>query len=89
MESSQLFSTLPPVPSHVLGLKQIGAIWISPNINPSVVSIALHHFGVGDHRCIIIDIPMETFFGSRFIPVCYPKMRRLTMKKPEAVKKLS
>ena len=44
-----------------------------------------HYFGVGDHRCFILDFLIELFLGDRFIPIYKPEIWRLTTKQPKAV----
>ena len=41
--------------------------------------MAPFYLGTGDHRVFVVDFPMEYLMGSRFIPICYPSMRRLIL----------
>ena len=87
IELSSLFSNDRPLASHTSGSKQIDAVWETPIINPTNLSILLHHFAVGDHRCFIVDFPMYSFMGDSFIPIVTPEMRRLTLSNKGAVER--
>ena len=79
IELSSLFSNDRPLASHTSGSKQIDAVWATPNVNPTNLSILPHHFAVGDHRCFIVDFPMDSFMGDGFVPIVRPEMRQLTL----------
>ena len=44
-------------------------MWESPNMVPSVSSVAPIHFGVGCYRAFIIDYPSDLFLGDEFVPL--------------------
>ena len=78
IETLELFSIEPPLPSHISGLAQVDAIWTTPNLKPKSLSILPYYFGIRDHRVIIADFPIAYFMGNGFIPIDRSKMRRLT-----------
>ena len=49
------------------------------------MSILLHYFRVGDHRCIIADFLREVFFGSQTISIIKAEMCRLSLSQPQSV----
>ena len=61
-----------------MGSTQIDEIWITPNVIPSSLSILLYYFSIGDHRCFIVDFPMEYFIGEGTIPIVQSEICRLT-----------
>ena len=79
------FCSDPPPASHIIGSKQMCGVWTSPNLRPISGSMLPHYFGVGDHRCFVLDFSVDTFLGEGFVPICKPEMRRLTSKQPKAV----
>ena len=78
IELSSSFSNDRLLASHILGSKQIDAMCVSPNINPTNLSILLHYFVVSNHRYFIIDFPMDSFIGDRFIPIVRLEIIHLT-----------
>ena len=75
---SALFFNNPLLLSYIIESTQIDAIWISPNLKPSKLSILPYYFGIGDHRVIIADFPIKYFIGEGFVPIMKSEMRRLT-----------
>ena len=84
IESSSKFTTK-PMPSHFSGSKQIDGIWVTPNLTPSSISVLLHYFSVGDHRCFIADFSKDLFFGEGTIPIVKAEMHRLSLSQPQSV----
>ena len=77
IEMSKLFSNKPPPATYFRDRHQIDAVWVTPNINPTTVSITPFYFGAGNHRLFILDFQLETILGSEFIPMYKVDMRRL------------
>ena len=50
------------------------------------MSILPHYFGVGDHKCIIVNFLREIFFRLQTIPIVKAKMHRLSLSQPQSVK---
>ena len=67
------------------GSNQIDGIWVSRHIINYNISIAPHFLGVGDHRCIVFDIPADLILGASLSPVCRPTMRKLISSNPISV----
>ena len=53
---------------------------------PLSLSILPHYFSVGNHRCFIVDFPLEYFIAEGSIPIIKPEMWRLTTSQSEAKK---
>ena len=85
VESSALFSNDLLLLSYITESIQIDAIWISPNLKPSKLSIIPHYFEMGDHRVFIANFPIEYFIREGFVLIMKSDMRRLTSTQPQAM----
>ena len=54
---------LPGPPTFVRGSRQIDGAWVTPDINIQRACFLPFFFGVGDHRAIILDIPIHSILG--------------------------
>ena len=52
----------------------------------SLLSILLHYFSVGGHRCFIVDFLMEYFIREEIIPIVQLEMCRLITSQPKVMK---
>ena len=69
---STIPSTVPHI-SCVNGSNSLDAIWVSRKIEVNTASICPQTFSVGDHRAVVIEIPMSSFLGSSSIPLLLSK----------------
>ena len=63
--------------TFIRGSRQIDAVWATPDIEVTSASLLPFHFGIGDHRAIMIDITNSSLFGSSSKTICRPHSRRL------------
>ena len=68
----------PPV-SFIEESRQLDIVWVSPSLQPKLVSITPFLFGIGDYRVIILDFNVELILRLGFIPIYPVNIRRLTM----------
>ena len=80
---AKIFKQVEPA-SHMKESDLIDAIWISNNLNASMVSILPHRFGTRDHQVILVDLELD-YIIERNMRTCRPKMRRLTCKNKNSV----
>ena len=77
IEMSQLFSSTLALATYFRGRYQIDTVWVTPNIIPSVASIVLLNFGVGNYRVFVIDFLTELILGNKFMLIYKVEMKRL------------
>ena len=85
IETSKLFSNKPLPAIYFRGRHQIDAVWVIPNINPTIVSITPFYFRAGNHRLFVLDFQLETILGSEFIPICKVDIKRLISSQLQSV----
>ena len=60
-------------------------VWLSLNLIPLAVSIALVNFGARDYRAFIVDFLVDLILENKFISICRMEIRRLISCKLQAV----
>jgi len=60
-------------------------VWLSLNLIPLAVSIALVNFGARDYRAFIVDFLIDLILENKFISICRMEIRRLISYKLQAV----
>ena len=76
-------SQLPGPPTFARGRRQIDGAWVTPDIDIKRACFLPFFFGVGDHRAIILDIPIYSLLGGDIHKISRPTSRRLTCSNPE------
>ena len=80
-------SNLPGPPTFARGRRQIDCAWVTPDINVGRACFLPFFFGVGDHRAIILDIPIHSLLGGDIHKIARPTARRLVCSSPEVREK--
>ena len=75
------------IPTFIRGSRQIDGIWLTPDVEMAKCTLLPFHFGVGDHRAILVDIPSASILGDSFKHICRPAARRLQNTNPEVRQK--
>ena len=76
-------SNLPGPATFVRGRRQIDGAWITPDIDINRACFLPFFFGVGDHRALLLDIPIYSILGGDIHKISRPTSRRLTCSNPE------
>ena len=74
---------LPGPPTFIRGQRQIDGAWVTPDISIRGARFLPFFFGVGDHRAIVLDIPIYSILGGDIHKISRPTARRLTCSNPE------
>ena len=69
------------------GSAQVDGIWITQDLLVSSACFLPFWFGVGDHRCIIVDFPSSSVLGDTLVTIKKPKTRRLVTTDDRSVSK--
>ena len=73
--------------TFVRGKRQIDGAWVTPDIDIKRACFLPFFFGVGDHRAILLDIPIYSLLGGDIHKIARPTSRRLTCSNPEVREK--
>ena len=87
VDAVRLKSNAPGPPTFVRGRRQIDGAWVTPDVNVERACFLPFFFGVGDHRAIIVDIPIHSLLGGDIHTIARPSSRRLVCSDPEVKKK--
>ena len=68
------------------GSKPIDGMWVSEDLDISNACAMPFRYGVGDHRALVLDIPLESMIGIDPVKIVRPVGRRLNSKLPGARK---
>ena len=74
-------------PTFIRGSRQIDAVWATRDVELSTACFLPFHFGLGDHRGILVDIPVSTIIGAGKRIISRPSGRRLQCNKKVTVEK--
>jgi hypothetical protein len=66
-----------PGATFFCGSKPIDGLWVSSDLDISNACVMTFDYGVGDHRALIIDIPIESLVGINPVKIVRPAGRRL------------
>ena len=69
--------------TFIRGQRQIDGAWVTPDINIRSARFLPFFFGVGDHRAIVLDIPIYSILGGDIHKISRPTSRRLTCSDPD------
>ena len=70
-------SQLPGPPTFVRGRRQIDCAWVTPDVDIKRACFLPFFFGVGDHRAIVLDIPIHLILEGDIYKITRPTSRRL------------
>ena len=68
------------------GSKPIDGVWTTPDIDIVAARLMPISYGVGDHRCFILDISQQSIIGEQKLKVSRPNARKLQCNLPGCVK---
>ena len=83
IDAIQHRSKTPGPPTFVRGQRQIDGAWVTPDIDINGARFLPFFFGVGDHRSMVLDIPLHSILGGDIHKISRPTSRRLTCSNPE------
>eukprot|EP00957_Ditylum_brightwellii_P012563 949564-Ditylum_brightwellii.AAC.1 len=84
---STRYHNIPETKSYFRGKEQIQGVWLSPEIEEEKCLLAPYGFTLGDHKGIIIDIPMASIVGADIPKIVRPKARHLQSRNPKTLHK--
>ena len=68
---------LPGPATFIRGQRQIDGAWATPDLMINAAAFLPFHFGIGDHRPILVDIPISSLVGGEIRRISRPTARRL------------
>ena len=68
-------------PTYVRGQRQIDGAWATPDLSIDAACFTLFFFGIGDHRGIVLDIPVASLIGETYNSIGSIFARRLQCNK--------
>ena len=87
VDAVKVRSHSPGPPTFARGSRQIDGVWVTQDVEIKHACFLPLFFGVGDHRAILLDIPVYSLLGGDIHKIVRPTSRRLTCSNPEVMEK--